>query len=126
MSRSASITVGVVFLAVLSTLALVWQDTRIIATGVWALGVVAVWGSVFIKAVRQWRAYRDRRSRGDVRSDGALFFVAVAAGAAIAFALFSKDVEDPLRQMARVFSAFALGAFLMAGVVKLTEGPPDP
>lgn len=118
----------VIFGAAAVTLALFFQDTRLPATILWGAGVVIVWGFVFVKALRQWRAYHDRRALGDVRSDGALFIVAAFAGAAISLALLTPElpVDDILRQLARMFSAVALGAFLMAGVVKLTESPPDP
>ena len=115
-------------IALVVTIALTIQDTRLAATVIWGAGTAIVWAAVFLKAIRQWQAFRDRRSRGDVLSDGALFFVAAAASIAIGFALFTQDAlpDDPLRQLARMFSALALGGFLAAGVVKLTEAPPDP
>lgn len=118
----------VLIVTVAVVLALMGQDTRIIGVVVWGLGVVGVWLAVFIKAIRQFRAFRDRRARGEVRSDGALFIVAVAAGLSISVALFTQDSppDDILRQFSRMFSALALGMFLAAGLVKLTEAPPDP
>ena len=120
--------VPTLLVALVVTIALTIQDTRLAATIVWGAGTALVWGAVFVKAIRQWRAFKDRRSRGDVLSDGALFMVAAAASAAIGFALFSQEAQpdDPLRQLARMFSAIALGGFLAAGFVKLTEAPPDP
>lgn len=114
--------------AVVVTVALYVRDTRLVATILWGAGTAIVWLLVFIKAVRQWRAFRDRRARGDVLSDGALFLVAAAAAIAIGFALFSQDLgpDDRLRQLARMFSALALGGFLAAGLVKLQESPPEP
>lgn len=101
-------------------------DTRIVFALVWGLGTLLVWGKVFRKSLHQWRAFKDRRARGDFLSDGALFFVAVAAAVSIFFALFAQDGDSPLRILARAASALSLGMFTAAGVVRLGESPPEP
>lgn len=101
-------------------------DTRIVFAVVWGLGTLLVWGKVFRKSLHQWRAFGDRRARGDFLSDGALFFVSVAAAVSISFALFAQDSDSPFRIIARAASALSLGMFTAAGIVRLTESPPEP
>lgn len=100
-------------------------DTRILATVIWGAGTFIVWGAVFLKTVANWRLYKDRRARHDVLGDGALFLVALASAAAIGFGLLiPPDTEG--RSVVGLVGSIALGAFTMAGVVKLTESPPRP
>jgi hypothetical protein len=91
------------------------MDSRLIVYALWAGAMLVVWGGV----VRSdWRAYkRDRRDNlPELVSDIALLACAIAAAISLAVLIAGQDIPG-----LRGFSlAVFLGAFLAAGIFKLT------
>jgi hypothetical protein len=91
------------------------MDSRLIVYAIWAGAMVVVWGGV----VRyDWRAFkRDRRDNlPELVSDIALLASAIAAAAALIALILGQDVPGLRGFTLAVF----LGAFLAAGIFKLT------
>jgi len=91
-------------------------DVRLAVLLVWGGGTVAVWGAVLARSIRSHRIHHDARSRRELLAMSALFLTALAAGLAVALALFGPDGVG-LRSFS---TTLALGAYLGAGIVLLS------
>ncbi len=87
----------------------------------WALGCVLFWGVVVVRDVRAIQKYPGSiRSRRELATDAALFATAGASAVSLVTVLaFGPEGQRDARSFAL---AFALGAFLAAGIIKATYG----
>lgn len=92
-------------------------DLRLVVYALWAAGSVTVWGVVFCDDLRAYRSFpRNSRARRELVADFGLLLTSVACAVSIAVLLLGQDVPG-----LRGFTlAVALGAFLGAGIVKVT------
>lgn len=83
----------------------------------WGVATIVVFGILFARRVRSYRRHHDARSRRELLAAFALWAVAIAAGTAIFLALLI-----PPGTGIRLIATFtALGMYLAAGIVMVTE-----
>jgi Na+/H+ antiporter NhaD/arsenite permease-like protein len=94
------------------------NDSRLIAFGIWGVGMIILYGFILARRSVAWRRKReDPRRRRDVIEASGLFLVALASAASVFSALFATDATG----VRVTLSAVAAGALLAVGVVMASE-----
>ena len=97
------------------------RELRFLVVALWGVSVAIVYLLVFL---REWKAFlrhHDSRGRRDLLASFARFLTAIAACLAI-LGVLAGDYVVGLRG---ALTALALGAFLGAGLVELTDRRPE-